>query len=268
MTQNLKHIADKLEPVMQKAGDILLSHFHKPLFAREKKNAGIVTQADIESEIFLKKELGKILPDAGFFAEESGPSGDNQDYCWVIDPLDGTTNFFYGIPYFCVSVALTYQGSPVLGYIYQPLTKELFYAQAGSGSYLNGAKITVSTPKQFSDVCISLSFPYTAADGYAHLSSCAHEIVRQTHIFRSLGAAALDLAYVACGRLDGALSAGLGWWDVAAGILLVQEAGGHETDFEGKPVTQTYHSCIAGGMQVHKHLASLVQQTKKSAWVS
>ncbi|HZW60977.1 MAG TPA: inositol monophosphatase family protein [Candidatus Babeliales bacterium] len=242
---------------MKSAGQLLLTFFDKPLTRIQKPNAGIVTEADVVSERYLIEQLSKLMPHAAFFAEESGEHGQG-DYCWVIDPLDGTTNFARGIPYFCISVALTYKGEPIVSAIYQPILKELYSACKGKGAFLNGTKIAVSdVPYEKSALLIGL--PYTKRAWYMAMIRDIAAVGPETFALRHMGAAALDLAYVAAGRLDGSFFAGLGWWDVAAGMLLVTEAGGMVSDFQGKRVDQNYSSCLAAGPEVYTRLLPLLK---------
>ena len=246
-----------LEPIIRQAGVILLSYYGKVLARQEKRNHGFVTEADYASEHYLIDQLAKILPEASFFAEESGKSGDN-DYCWVIDPLDGTTNFAHKLPYFCISVALTYKGKPQVGILYQPLTDELFFAEQGKGAFLNGEKIKISSPKSFSKSLVAMGLPYQSLKKKKLLHT-AEQIAQQVYGVRHFGAIALDLAYVACGRMDGVFFTYLAWWDVAAGMILIEQAGGVVTDFSGQSVLEDCASCIAGSKMVHHHMLTILK---------
>ena len=246
-----------LEPVIRQAGVILLSYYGKELRRQEKKDHGFVTEADRASEDYLINKLAKILPEASFFAEESGQSGDS-DYCWVIDPLDGTTNFAHKLPYFCIAVALTYKGKPDIAIIYQPLTNELFFAEQGKGAFLNGEKIEISLPKHFNNSLIAMGLPYQSRKR-SQLLHKAEQIAQQAYGVRHFGAIALDLAYVACGRLDGLFFTYLAWWDVAAGMLLITQAGGVITDFSGQLLSKDYTSCIAGSKMVYSQMFTILK---------
>lgn len=251
----------ELEPIIRKAGDILLSFFGKKLERKMKPDHGFATEADLTSEKYLIEALGELLPEASFCAEESGKFGsESSEYCWVIDPLDGTTNFVHGLPYFCVSVALVYRGQPIVAVTYQPTTDEFYFAQKGEGAWLNDKKISVSHPKSLSHALIGCSLPYRSK---VDALEVVQQIVGHVYGVRHYGAAALDLAYVSVGRFDGVLFMDLAWWDVAAGILLITEAGGKITDFEGKPIGPDYASCVAGSSLVHQELLSLLRDIKK-----
>lgn len=258
-----EQITQKIESTIKKAGSILLSHFRKPLHWHEKKNQGFVTEADLASEKFLIDELGKILPDASFITEEEGKKGNQlADYTWVIDPLDGTTNFAHGLSYFCISVALTYKGKPIFAVIYQPLLDEYFTAQAGKGALLNGVPVAV-TKTSYSKSFIAIGVPYAKDARFAEIIHALDIIAPETFGFRHMGAAALDLAYVACGRFDGVVFENLKWWDVAAGILILKEAGAAVTDFSGKEVDEQYVTFCAASDKLHAHLLKVIGQLIK-----
>jgi len=246
-----------LQPIMKEAGRIIVSYFDKKLTRTEKDKSGFVTEADLASEEYLINQLGLLLPEASFVAEESGKLGSG-DYCWVIDPLDGTTNFAHHIPYFCISVALTYRDKPIVGAIYQPLLDELFYAQQGKGATLNGETIRVNPEEELSRTIMAVGFPYAKNKQFMELLEGVQRVLPQTHSLRYCGAVALDLAYVAAGRLDGAFFEGLGWWDVAAGIILIEEAGGRATDFQGQQVGPSYVSFVAANRHMHEKLLPLL----------
>lgn len=240
-----------LEPIVKKAGEIVLSYFGKPL-KYIKKAQGFATEADLASEQFLITSLKKVFPQAGIFAEESGINNPSE-YMWVIDPLDGTTNFARGISYFCVSIALSHNEVPVVGIIYNPISEELFFAQYNNEAVLNSKKIKVSTPRKFSQALIGLGLGYNPRKRSKRVDA-AQYIIRQAAGVRHMGAAALDLANVACGRLDGVLFGGLGWWDVAAGKIIIERAGGMITDFQGNSIKPDFKTCMAGGDMVYKEL--------------
>jgi myo-inositol-1(or 4)-monophosphatase len=250
----------QVEPIIRKVGKLQLSYFAEArlLDRQEKDGAGFCTVVDIESEQFLIENLSPIIPGADFFAEESGITG-NGDYCWVIDPLDGTINFTHGLPHFCISIALTHKNEVVFGMIYQPVLDELFWAQKGKGAWLNGDRISVTEPEKFDQSLLVIGLPYEAKRDYKAYLQNIISVVPRAYTFRYLGAAALDLAYVACGRFDGIFFAGLAWWDFAAGDLLIREAGGKTSDFQGVSIGLESKSLVAGGSQVYKKLFELLK---------
>lgn len=255
----IKDLRDRVEPIIKEVGKLQLSYFPnaRSLARHEKKGSGFVTEVDIKSEELLIERLSQILPEADFFAEESGISG-NGDYRWIIDPLDGTINFAHGLPHFCISVALTYKNEPLFGMVYQPLLNELFWAEKGKGAWLNGSQIRVSLPKSFDESLLVVGLPYDAQRDYRPYLKQIRAVAPWVYTCRYLGAAALDLSYVACGRFDGIFFAGLAWWDFSAGDLLIREAGGRSSDFKGKPVGLDSKSYTAGGPLVHQRLLELL----------
>lgn len=258
MTEQSLDLGQPLETIIKSAGAILMSYFRTEFPSREKEQGGPVTPADLASEKYLIEHLKGLVPQASFFAEESGASGTNDDYCWVIDPLDGTTNFIHGLPYFCISVALTFKGKPIVAAIYQPLLDDFYYAQKGQGAFLNGKKILVSSATSLQKSMILVGLPMTYHDTYHDLIEKLPSLGPKLYSFRHLGAAALDCAYVASGRLDAVFFTGLAWWDVAAGMLLIEQAGGIVTDFQGNALTQDYRSCIGANKQIFNELRQLL----------
>lgn len=254
-----KDLKEEVEIIMRRAGDILLSFFNKPLKKTQKPHEGIVTQADIASETLLKKELAALIPGASFFAEESGLSEGN-DYCWVIDPLDGTTNFAHGVPYFCISVALNYKGRIIGAFVYHPITREFFYAQEGKGAFLNDSPINIGSQTSLRDCLIVVGVPYEKDDIYRAVLKDLTNIAPEVDTIRCYGAIALDQAYLASGRIQGIFFRNLRWWDVAAGVLLITEAGGRVTDYEGNSIDQNYASFIAGNPVIHGLLFKLMKR--------
>ncbi len=254
-----------IELIIKQAGALVLGYLRKPLVRISKDHAGFVTQADLESEHYLIAELKKVLPQAGFFAEESGQEGSGV-YRWVIDPLDGTTNFAYGLPYFCISVALTYHDEPIFGMIYDPLHDELFYALKNQGAFLK--KSCSSSPQQLkvlptSELGQALVFfgtPYTHDISLRRVIHNVDGLARRVAALRHFGAVALDQAQIAAGRADAVFFTNLGWWDVAAGMLLIEEAGGTVTTFEGNRVRPGYQSYVAGVPLVHAELQPFLKK--------
>jgi myo-inositol-1(or 4)-monophosphatase len=256
------NITRELEEIVKEAGKLLLSYW-KTGVCEIKKDAGYYTQADIDSETYLKEKLYALFP-ADFIAEESGVSGaSNNGYRWVIDPLDGTTNFAHRISYFCVSVALTHHDEPIIGAVYNPLMDEYYYAQKGAGATLNGTQIRVSQPEKFSNALIGFGLAYDARHR-AETVGRAQIIATQARSVRHFGAVALDFANLACGRLDGVIFSHLSWWDIAAGILLVSEAGGSASQIDGSALGPNFVSCVAGGHMVYKKLKELAKSPTDS----
>jgi myo-inositol-1(or 4)-monophosphatase len=195
----------------------------------------LVSYVDQTAETRLKAGLSAIFPEAGFVAEESASdySEVGDGYYWVIDPLDGTTNFLHRLPIYAVSVGLIYQKQPILGLIYEPNRDELFYAAKGLGAFMNERTIQVSQQAFMSKSLLATGFPYYDFSYQDRYLALLKELMRTTHGLRRMGAAAIDLAYTACGRFEGFFEANLKPWDVAAGKIIIEEAGGQVSNFSG-----------------------------------
>jgi len=237
----------EVQDVVLKAGEILLSFLDKKHDYFYKNDGSFATEADLASESFLIKNLKRILPEASFLAEESCNKMDEVEslWRWIIDPLDGTTNFSHGFPYFAVSVALAYKEKPVLGFVYNPNTKEMFFAAEGLGAFLNGKKIRVGNRVEIEKSLVSLVIPCVNKDCLYFQQTV--KVLQDTvcSSIRKLGAASLDLAYVAAGKLDASVLKYVYWWDIAAGMVLVQEAGGIICEFDKKVIKSNFSSCLA-----------------------
>ncbi len=192
-----------------------------------------VSYVDKTSEKQLIKGLSVLLPEAGFIAEEGTSTKTGKVYNWIIDPLDGTTNFIHGMPCFAISIALMRDNKIVLGVIYEINLDECFFASEGSKAYLNGEEIGVSKSATLADSLLATGFPYHNFERHGEYMDLFKHFMKHTHGLRRLGSAATDLAYVACGRFDGFYEYGLQPWDVAAGAFIIQQAGGIVTDFKG-----------------------------------
>jgi len=214
------------------AGKVIVQYMDRidrlPVVTKEKND--FVTEVDQKAEALIVNTLKQAFPDHAILAEESGSSGDS-DYQWIIDPLDGTTNYLHGFPQFSISIALKHKNKLVVGVIYDPLRQELFTASAGDGAYLNNRRIRVSKQMGLNGALLGTGFPYKDFRYLDDYMKMFKSLITETAGLRRPGSAALDLAYVACGRLDGFWEIGLNSWDIAAGALLVREAGGIITDF-------------------------------------
>jgi len=198
-----------------------------------KGKANFVSYVDKQAEKLIVDELQKLLPGSGFIAEEGTGINNGEKYKWIIDPLDGTTNFIHGLPPFAVSIALMEDEEIIVGVVYEITQDECFYAWKGSKAYLNGDEIKVSTASTTSDALIATGFPYSAFEKLdSYIESMRHFMVH-SHGLRRLGSAATDMAYVAAGRFEAFYEHGLKPWDVAAGTIILRQAGGKVTDFNG-----------------------------------
>jgi myo-inositol-1(or 4)-monophosphatase len=226
----------------RRAGNIIVRSLDRleSLSVQTKDRNDFVTEVDQQAEREIISILHKAYPDHGFLAEESGAQIGNE-YEWIIDPLDGTTNFLHGFPQFAVSIALRHKGRLEQAVVYNPLSQELFTASRGGGAYLNERRIRVSNRKGLDGALLGTGFPFKAQQHLDAYLEMFRALFPQTAGIRRPGSAALDLAYVAAGRLDGFWEIGLNIWDMAAGVLLIQEAGGVSSDFSGG------HNYLASG---------------------
>src|SRR5918995_3368980 len=200
---------------------------------RSKQINDFVTKVDHAAEEAIIETLRKAYPDHAVLAEESGTTEGRAEYQWIIDPLDGTTNFIHGFPQYCVSIAIRHRGALAHGVIYDPLKNELFTASKGRGAYLNDRRIRVSKCVRLGDALVGTGFPFKEIDNIERYSGQLKQLMQKSAGVRRAGAAALDLAYVACGRLDAFWEIGLSPWDMAAGALMIAEAGGLVGDLRG-----------------------------------
>lgn len=254
MKHSLEDVLQSVKIIIKEAGELVLSHLDNNQKYTNKKDGSIVTEADIASENLLKQKLGKILPDACFLAEESGASGSSESgYCWIVDPIDGTTNFAHGFPYFGINVALTHKDKPVLGVTYNPMADELFYAYEGGGAFMNGKKITVSSQGDLNKTLVSLAIPCRTKDCH-EFYDMTKRLQDNIYSVRKLGSACLDMAHVASGRLDASVLKYVSWWDIAAGIVLIREAGGAVSEFEKDSIGPDFSTCLASNEIIHKKL--------------
>ena len=233
---NLKYITSQVSNLTRNTGEFVrntASNFNRDSIEYKGLN-DMVSYVDKETEVLLVDGLRKILPDAGIIAEEgTGQKTDNQEYAWVIDPVDGTTNYMHGVPVFAISIALMQNDKIVSGVVYEINRDECFSAWLGGGAYLNEKPIKVSSANYLKDSLIATGFPYYDFDMMQNYLNILKELMQKSHGLRRLGAASVDLVYVACGRFEGFFEYNLKPWDVAAGTLIVQEAGGKVTDFKG-----------------------------------
>ena len=221
----------------------------------EKSRNDFVTEVDRQAEDIIIQTLHKSFPAHAFLAEESGPRGDN-DYVWIIDPLDGTTNYLHGFPQFAVSIALQHKGVMQQAVIYDPLRDELFTAGRGHGAYLNDRRMRVSKQKHLHGSLLGTGFPFREGARMEQYMETLKVFFAVTAGVRRAGAAALDLAYVACGRLDGFWESGLKPWDIAAGMLLVEEAGGMLGNFRGEDTFLQSGEIVAANPDIYREMLS------------
>jgi len=244
--------------VAKDAGKILREGFGSSFTITNKEGKNnLVTDYDRRSEELIIESLSKSFPDTIFLAEESGLSRqwNNDTPIWIIDPLDGTVNFAHNLPIFSVSIALSIDNKIVSGVIYHPILNELFVAEKGKGSFLNGLKLKVSNCRSLDDSFLVTGFPYNIDANPSHCVEQFVQILKKGIPVRRLGSAALDLAYVAAGIFDGFWEINLNPWDVAAGFLLVEEAGGKVTQYNGDPYWITNNNILATNGLIHDELS-------------
>jgi myo-inositol-1(or 4)-monophosphatase len=230
-----------------------------------KGPANFVTAADRRAEETLFQELSRARPGYGFLGEEGGRrEGADKTHTWIVDPLDGTTNFLHGIPQFAISIALEREDAIVAGLVYNPATEELFLAEKGKGAFLNDQRIRVAARKRLVDSVIACGLPHHGRGDIALAHRETMAVQEQVAGLRRFGAAALDLAWVAAGRLDAYWERNLQSWDMAAGLILVREAGGFVSDCDGREDMMVNGDIVAGNEAIHKDLLRLLKQAGKA----
>jgi myo-inositol-1(or 4)-monophosphatase len=229
-----------------------------------KGPANFVSAADRKAEDILRAELAKVRPGYGFLGEESGNQpGDDKSHTWIVDPLDGTTNFLHGIPHFAISIALEREGTIVAGLIYNPINDEMFTAERGKGAYLNDRRIRVAARKRLAEAVFACGLPHLGRGDLAQFRQEFAVIQDKVAGLRRFGSAALDLAWVAAGRLDAYWERNIAAWDIAAGLLIVREAGGFVTDCEGKDNMFTTGDIVAGNETMHSELVAMLKSANR-----
>ena len=250
----------------ERAGRSLIRDFGEidQLQVSLKGPGDFVTSADLKVEQIVKSELKKARPEFGFVMEESGSSpGGDRTHSWIVDPLDGTTNFLHGLPHFCVSIGLARENEVIAGVIFDPIKDEVFWAERGVGAFVNSRRLRVSGRTRLEDAVLATGIPFNFHDKIV-LETFVEQltpVMEQTAGVRRYGAAALDLAYVAAGRFDGFWENGLNPWDVAAGILLVREAGGFVLDLSGERYILGAKNILATNDGLHRKLFELLVQS-------
>ncbi|PNG27757.1 inositol monophosphatase family protein [Methylocella silvestris] len=221
-----------------------------------------VSAADRRAEKVLFEELSKARPGYGFIMEESGAvEGSDKSHTFIIDPLDGTTNFLHGLPIFSISIGLVREGQVVAGLVYNPANDDMFVAEKGQGAYLNNRRLRVAARRELSDALIGCGTPHIGkASGHARFKQEFSAVMANVANIRRLGSAALDLCYVAAGNYDGFWERDLQQWDIAAGIIMIKEAGGYITDADGGPDPLAKGTVCAGNDIIHRALLALVKQ--------
>jgi len=245
--------------IAREAGDLLLEHFRRPLEITYKRRSDLVTEADRRSEALIVERLRSHYPGHAIVAEEGGGQKTGSDYCWYVDPLDGTTNFAHGFPIFGVTLGLAYRGEVVAGVVYDPTREELFTVERGAGAFLNGQRLHVSSNGDMAECLVATGFPPFATNHDLNVEFY-FRFTELTHGIRRAGSAALDLCSVAAGRFDGFWELKLNPWDKAAGTLLVTEAGGKVSSIRGEPFNLLGDDIFASNGQVHDQMLRVFRE--------
>lgn len=263
---NLKNILAQTELIVLEAGKYLEKEFQNFTagHAYLKSDNQLVSYVDIATEKMLVEKLAALVPEAGFVTEENtSEKGQAEGLNWIIDPLDGTTNFVHGLPVFSISVALYDNNTGLVGVVYDVCRNELFSAAKDMGAHLNGTKLSLHKLEKLSDSLIATGFPYYDFDGTDAYLAVLKKLMKTTHGLRRMGSAAIDLAYTSAGRFDGFFEYGLHAWDVAAGIILVKEAGGFVCDFKGDDDFLFGDTIVCGNVFLEPHLLQVIQSEFK-----
>lgn len=252
---------DFINNTITNSGNILRSGFGSKFQIENKTGKNnLVTEYDYKSEKYIVDEIKKAFPTHNIISEEEGSVNNNSEYDWIIDPLDGTVNYANNIPIFSVSIALRENGNLIAGAVYQPILNELFTAELGNGAKMNGEYITVSNKIEMNTSLLVTGFPYDINNDPKNAIRSFTNIVKRGIPIRRLGSAALDLAYVACGRFEGFWEVNLNSWDVAAGILLVNEAGGKCTNYNGKDSLVEDKEILATNGKIHEEALRVINE--------
>ena len=242
------------------AGEIIRTNWQQPKTIGYKGAIDLVTSVDRDSERKIVEIIQRNFPSHSILAEEeTNVEGTQNEFRWIVDPLDGTTNFAHGYPQFCVSIALEQHGQVITGLVYDPLRRECFRAATGKGATLNGEPIATSAANQLDKALLATGFPYDHREHADYYLSYFRAFMTRCQGIRRGGSAALDLSYVACGRLDGFWEMKLKPWDTAAGALIVSEAGGKLSDFAGKPFTIWGDETLAANSSIHDEMVKIAK---------
>jgi myo-inositol-1(or 4)-monophosphatase len=249
-----------------RAGDLQMAHFGRQMQVNKKGTIDLVTEVDVAVERMFRELVANRFPDHHVLAEELGGSATvPAGACWVFDPIDGTTNFAHGLPIFCASLALEIDGVPEVAAIYDPNRRELFTAERGGGAFVNGTPLRVSAADRLVDSMLVTGFPYDVHARVDEIVGLFAAFVGQARAVRRLGSAAIDLCWVAAGRMDGFWESDLKAWDIAGGALIVAEAGGRVTSLDGTPFASRGGNVLASNGRIHDAMVELIQEFRKRA---
>ncbi|WP_319781044.1 inositol monophosphatase family protein [Maridesulfovibrio sp.] len=254
----MQTLLEKATAAVLEAGEIIREAYNKPKKIKHKGRIDLVTETDLAVENFLKVKLSELLPDSSFLAEETSGNAELIDRTWIIDPLDGTTNFAHGLPMIATSVALWNEGQVQIGIVNLPILNEVFVAVRGGGAFMNGEQIHVSDCDSLEESLIATGFPYAIEEHVDFITDALSRVLVNTQGVRRPGAAAFDLAYTACGKYEGYYENALKPWDMAAGWLLVEEAGGRVTEYKEDEFNLYSPAILATNSRIHEKLRSLI----------
>ena len=258
----MNELKDILMLSLKEAGKILRKYYGNISKIEYKSDASLVTQADKESEATIIKIIKSAFPTHQILAEESGITKEESEYKWIIDPLDGTTNYAHTLPIFAISIGIEHKKEIILGGVYNPISNELFFAEKGNGAYLNDKKIRVSKVDKLDRALLVTGFPYDRRENVDYYMNIYGKFLKVSQGVMRLGAAAIDFCSVACGRLDGYWERKLYPWDQAAGILIVEEAGGKVTDFIGKKFSCYDKQVLVTNGLIHNEMVKILKTIK------
>lgn len=255
-------LATAAEAVLR-AGAVQKSRYGERVEVQLKGEINLVTEVDQACERAILELLRERHPDHDIVTEETALTSTGSRYVWFVDPLDGTTNFAHGYPFFCASVALTVGGEAVAGAVYDPIKEELFTAERGTGAFLNGRRLRTSAVDELINSLLLTGFPYDLRDDIPGTLRLFNRFIAHARAIRRDGAAALDLAYVAAGRADGFFEQRLHPWDILAGALMVEEAGGRATRFDGSPLALRADEIVAAGAALHPRMLEVLRKDRE-----
>lgn len=263
MNEQIKAVLFK---AIKAAGAVVQGRFQGDFKVDSKTGVNnLVTEVDTAAEAAIIALISEAFPDHSILSEEVGVLEKQPEYQWLIDPIDGTVNFAHGIPLCCVSIAVKQGDDLIMGAVYNPMLHELFFAEKGKGAMLNGAPIQVSQKSDFRRACLVTGFPYQYPKDKEHPIRVFERMLRFGLPIRRLGSAALDLCWVACGRFDGFWEYNLSPWDIAAGYLIVSEAGGKVTNFDGDKYSVFDKETLATNGLIHEEMRKMIREGEKSA---
>jgi myo-inositol-1(or 4)-monophosphatase len=262
VSHNPLYVTTAIEAVVR-AGDMMLARVGGDVHINKKSAIDLVTEVDVAIERMFREMISTRFPDHAILGEEFGGSASvPAGPCWVFDPIDGTTNFAHGLPIFCSSLALEFDGVAEVAAVYDPTRRELFTAERGAGAFLNGQPIRVSSAASLIDAMLVTGFPYDVHTRLDEIIGLFRAFVGEARAVRRLGSAAIDLCYVAAGRMDGFWERDLNAWDIAGGALLVTEAGGRVTGLHGEPFTSRGRSVLASNNLIHDAMIQIVRSVE------